>query len=167
MSFRMKLLVLVAVAVLAPIPVANAAQTALAAPDVFKNVPVTGSTAAGDTFAGTLDVNRFTSSNGQIFAVGRLTGTLTKADSSTNRLAGRLLRLPLSIEQASTSCRILHLVLGPLNLNLLGLVVHLNRVVLDITAQSGPGNLLGNLLCGIAHLLDQNSPAAAATRMNT
>ena len=29
-----------------------------------------------------------------------------------------------------------------------------NRVVLDITATSGPGNLLGNLLCGVAHLLD-------------
>jgi hypothetical protein len=32
-------------------------------------------------------------------------------------------------------------------------------VVLDITAESGPGNLLGNLLCGIAGLLDQgNTP---------
>jgi len=45
-------------------------------------------------------------------------------------------------------------VLGPLDLNLLGLMVHLNRVVLDITAQSGAGNLLGNLLCAVAGLLD-------------
>jgi hypothetical protein len=30
--------------------------------------------------------------------------------------------------------------------------------VIDITAPSGPGNLLGNLLCGIAHLLDSNAP---------
>jgi hypothetical protein len=29
--------------------------------------------------------------------------------------------------------------------------------VLDITAQSGPGNLLGNLLCSVAHLLDSNA----------
>ena len=56
-----------------------------------------------------------------------------------------------------TTCPILHLTLGPLNLNLLGLKVHLNRVVLDITAQSGPGNLLGNLLCSISNLLNQNS----------
>jgi hypothetical protein len=26
--------------------------------------------------------------------------------------------------------------------------------VLDITAQQGPGNLLGNLLCGVANLLN-------------
>jgi hypothetical protein len=32
--------------------------------------------------------------------------------------------------------------------------VHLDRVHLNITAESGPGNLLGNLLCAIAGLLD-------------
>lgn len=51
-------------------------------------------------------------------------------------------------------CPILHLELGPLDLDLLGLVVHLDRVVLDVTAQPGPGNLLGNLLCAVAGLLD-------------
>jgi len=51
-------------------------------------------------------------------------------------------------------CPILHLDLGPLNLHLLGLNVHLNRVILDITATSGPGNLLGNLLCSVANLLN-------------
>lgn len=60
---------------------------------------------------------------------------------------------------AAASCTILHLVLGPLDLNLLGLMVHLDRVVLDITAQSGAGNLLGNLLCAVAHLLDGTSPS--------
>jgi len=53
-----------------------------------------------------------------------------------------------------TPCPILHLDLGPLDLNLLGLHVHLNEVVLDIEAIPGPGNLLGNLLCAIAGLLD-------------
>jgi hypothetical protein len=37
------------------------------------------------------------------------------------------------------------------------LQVHLNQVVLNITAQSGPGNLLGNLLCSVAGLLNQGS----------
>jgi hypothetical protein len=32
--------------------------------------------------------------------------------------------------------------------------VHLDRVHLNITAQTGPGNLLGNLLCAITGLLD-------------
>ena len=33
-------------------------------------------------------------------------------------------------------------------------MIDLNQVVLKITAESGPGNLLGNLLCAIAGLLD-------------
>jgi hypothetical protein len=56
---------------------------------------------------------------------------------------------------------VLHLVLGPVNLNLLGLVVHLGGgaaanqpIVLDIAAQQGSGNLLGNLLCSVANLLN-------------
>lgn len=56
----------------------------------------------------------------------------------------------------SGTCPILHLVLGPINLNLLGVQVTTNQIVLDITAQSGPGNLLGNLLCAVTHLLNQN-----------
>ena len=52
------------------------------------------------------------------------------------------------------ACDILNLVLGPLDLDLLGLQVHLNRVVLNIVAVAGAGNLLGNLLCAVAGLLD-------------
>src|SRR4051794_27582284 len=59
---------------------------------------------------------------------------------------------------AAASCPILNLVLGPLDLDVLGLQVHLDRVVLDIVAQSGAGNLLGNLLCAVAGLLDGGLP---------
>jgi hypothetical protein len=45
-------------------------------------------------------------------------------------------------------------VLGPLHLDLLGLVVDLNQVHLTITAVPGAGNLLGNLLCAVANLLN-------------
>lgn len=55
---------------------------------------------------------------------------------------------------AAAVCDILHLVLAPLDLNLLGLRVHLDRVVLNIDAVSGAGNLLGNLLCAVTGLLD-------------
>ena len=51
------------------------------------------------------------------------------------------------------------------DLNLLGLMVHLDRIVLDITAQSGPGNLLGNLLCAVAGLLDHNGPLAGIANL--
>ena len=55
---------------------------------------------------------------------------------------------------AGTTCAILHLELGPLDLNLLGLAVSLDDcdggpVVVDITGERGAGNLLGNLLCGL------------------
>jgi len=33
-------------------------------------------------------------------------------------------------------------------------MVHLDKVVLDITAVPGAGNLLGNLLCAVANLLN-------------
>ena len=52
------------------------------------------------------------------------------------------------------ACDILHLELGPLQLNLLGLEVILDDcedgpVVVDLTAERGRGNLLGNLHCGL------------------
>jgi hypothetical protein len=56
--------------------------------------------------------------------------------------------------QAVGSCDIVNLVLGPLHLDILGLVVDLNQVVLDVVAQTGAGNLLGNLLCAVVSLLD-------------
>ena len=54
----------------------------------------------------------------------------------------------------------LHLVLGPIDLNLLGLSVKLGGgansdqpIVLDVTAQQG-GGLLGDLLCGLTNVLN-------------
>ena len=109
------------------------------------------------TFDGQYTVDQFTSQGGSLAVVGTLTGTLT--DSLGNVIGTVSQQVTMPVTQADGTCQILHLELGPLDLDLLGLVVHLDQVVLDITAQSGPGNLLGNLLCGIAGLLDQgNTP---------
>jgi hypothetical protein len=51
--------------------------------------------------------------------------------------------------QAGAICPVLDLVLGPLHLNLLGLVVDLNQVHLTITATQG-GGVLGNLFCSLS-----------------
>jgi hypothetical protein len=67
---------------------------------------------------------------------------------------------------AALSCPILHLDLGPLHLDLLGLKIDLSEIVLDITAVQGPGNLLGNLLCAIAGLLDPNQLAQLIALLN-
>jgi hypothetical protein len=58
------------------------------------------------------------------------------------------------IQMAQAVCPILDLDIGRITLDLLGLVVDLAPIMLDITAESGPGNLLGNLLCALVGLLD-------------
>jgi hypothetical protein len=78
-----------------------------------------------------------------------IVGNVTTTAGETGTFVGTLLN-------ATGSCQILHLELGPVDLDLLGLQVHLDQVVLDITAQSGSGNLLGNLLCAVANLLNNN-----------
>jgi hypothetical protein len=82
-------------------------------------------------------------------------------------LGGQSLTIPTTLTRGTgTTCPILHLHLGPLNLNLLGLHVHLNAVTVNITAQSGPGQLLGNLLCGVSHLLDTPNVSSIADTLN-
>ena len=92
-----------------------------------------------------------------------LTGTLT--DTLGNVIGTVSQRLVLPITNITGSCDILNLVLGPLDLNLLGLEVHLDQVVLDIVAQAGAGNLLGNLLCAVAGLLDNGGPLQGIARL--
>ena len=97
----------------------------------------------------TLDITKFENRNGVVTAVGTVTGTVAGV-TGTEPVA-----LPvLDGAAVGGSCEILDLVLGPLDLDLLGLVIQLDTVRLNITAEQGPGNLLGNLLCAIAGLLD-------------
>lgn len=145
--------------VLALASVGAFASTANAAPspDANLTVPISGTVAGVSSFVGDFTLERFTTQGGQLAAVGTLEGTLTNAITGATQAVNQQLTLPVA--EITGTCEILHLELGPLDLNLLGLQVHLDQVVLDITAQSGPGNLLGNLLCGIAGLLDQgNAP---------
>src|ERR671919_63348 len=135
-----------------------------APPSGSVNVPVTGTGSDGGTFTGIFEITRFASQGGQLFAVGDLTGTYTNAQGVATPVAVENIQMPA---QATGTCDILDLTLGPLDLDLLGLVVHLDHVHLEITAEQGPGNLLGNLLCAIAGLLDsQTSPNALARLLN-
>ncbi len=124
----------------------------------FVNIAITGTLPGGGTFTGTFDVTRFAVRQGQLVAIGELTGTLTDAAGNViGTVTDFVIELPVDLDGTTGTCEILTLVLGPLRLELLGLVVDLNQVVLTITAESGPGNLLGNLLCAIAGLLDQGA----------
>lgn len=115
-------------------------------------VPVTGTVAAVGTVTGTLAISRFAIQDGQLVAVGSLTATVTDLAGTVIRTIVRQVSVPVA--SATSSCDILSLVLGPLHLDVLGLQIDLNQVVLNITAQQGAGNLLGNLLCAITGLLD-------------
>jgi hypothetical protein len=118
---------------------------------------------AGPNFAGTFAIDRFVAVDGKAHAVGLVTGVLTTATGTTSVVTN--VSWPVADSQDATgraitqqaTCEILNLVLGPLHLDLLGLVIDLNQVVLNITAVAGAGNLLGNLLCAIVGLLDQPS----------
>lgn len=118
----------------------------------------------GGSFTGKLTITGFSVINGVLNATGTLSGTLTDA---LGNVINTVTNIPVSIPLAGVSgtCQILSLTLGPLDLNLLGLMVHLNQVVLNITAQSGPGNLLGNLLCAVSHLLDSNGALTALSTL--
>jgi hypothetical protein len=128
-------------------------------------------TFTGGTVQGTFKPLRSFVYKGQTYVQGNLAATLVKTDGTVLGHATRHdVALPVKAPGAGTAqpaatCPILHLVLGPLTLNLLGLNIHLNRVVLNITAVSGPGNLLGNLLCLVAHLLD-NTGATLGQLLN-
>ena len=113
---------------------------------------------SGGLLNGVFTITSFAvNSAGQLVANGTFTGTAV-----VGGVAQTVTDTPASTPVAPTgTCQILDLTLGPLHLDLLGLVVDLNQVHLTITAQQGPGNLLGNLLCAVAHLLDgSGSPTA-------
>jgi len=122
---------------------------------------VRGEFGRNGTVRGTFSPVRWIHRGGETYAVGRLHATLRRGNGTLVGTANRQISLPLRngtvIETARQPCDILNLVLGPLDLNLLGLHVTLNRVRLHIEAIPGPGNLLGNLLCAVAGLLDQTS----------
>jgi hypothetical protein len=124
------------------------------------SIPVTGS-GGGAVFTGTFQLQRFATDQGQLVARGLLTGFVTTLSGTTISVA-RTLTIPAAV--INPTCQILHLDLGPLNLDVLGLQINLNQIILDITAQAGAGNLLGNLLCAVTNLL--NSPGPLATLLN-
>ena len=130
---------------------------------------VTGATTdgTGAVFNGTFELRRFQEKKGVLYAVGRLTGVLgtqlvnqrvllpvTSASNPVPEDAQGLMQGLMQPVPTPGACDILTLGLGPLDLDLLGLRVALDPVNLLIEAIPGAGNLLGNLLCGVAGLLD-------------
>jgi hypothetical protein len=154
------LLAVVSSATVHPAAAKDPASTAL-------SVPVVGTATAGaitGALNGTATITRFVVSNGQLTAVGTLTGTVTNAAGAVQSIATTF-STAIAPTAITAACEILHLDLGPIDLNLLGLTVHTNEIVLDIAAVPGPGNLLGNLLCSVANLLNGNGGLAGLSNL--
>lgn len=136
-------------------------------PQGFARSKIVGQTHQGQRVTGYFTPLRVSKHNGHLRVKGLVHGVVHRgAGKSRTFDAVRTLRVksmngtvPGSASKAAgagaaRSCDILNLVLAPLDLDLLGLKVHLDKVVLNIVAQSGAGQLLGNLLCAVAGLLD-------------
>jgi hypothetical protein len=125
---------------------------------------ITGVAKNGKKFTGTYGIYKFVVKDGKVWSVGTLKGKL-----GGKQVRRGNVRMPVDTSKLgdtntasaaqTTNCTVLHLVLGPVNLNLLGLQVTLGGglqanqpIVLDITAQRG-GGLLGDLLCGLTDSL--------------
>ena len=147
-------------------------------------VPVGGNfidaTGGTGTFTGQFALVQFAAENNQLVAKGFVSGILTDSHGKVLGSAFRDVSIPVVASNDASftgrvatmaitpnaTCPILHLDLGPLSLNLLGLQVNLSEVVLDITAQSGAGNLLGNLLCAVTNLLNGPNLSGLANTLN-
>ncbi|HET9594333.1 MAG TPA: hypothetical protein VFP65_02065 [Anaeromyxobacteraceae bacterium] len=130
----------------------------------FTNIPVSGTSVDGNTFKGFMDIAGFVSDEfGKPKAIGVITGSITDRFGNTTNVFNEVVTMPVTggstptkgiSAQQTAACSILNLVLQPLDLNLLGLTVHLDQVALVLNAVPGAGNLLGNLLCAVTGLLD-------------
>ena len=151
--------------------ICGSTQQAVAAqnPSPFKGIKIKG--AYTDSYGkhgklrGTLDILHFGSQDNKIVAEGTIRGVLTDSKgeetSFAQDIAWPIQKLAVTMDDDGTFAKkaaveipVLHLTLGPLDLDLLGLTVHLDQVVLNVDAHTGPGQLLGNLLVALLGLLD-------------
>jgi hypothetical protein len=144
----------------------SASATAAKSGPVYKNEfgklksRVVGTFGRNGTVDGVFKPKKFKAVNGQLVAVGKLKADLVKGNGKVRDTVSQKVAMPVATGNGiaplgRATCDVLSLVLAPLDLDLLGLQVHLDRVVLNIVAVSGAGNLLGNLLCAVTGLLDQ------------
>jgi hypothetical protein len=167
---RVRIALVAAVMAIAAITAPTAsASNGTSVPTKLTSIPalytmnISGAAKNGKQFTGTYGIQRFVVKGGAAYAVGTLKGKL-----KGRHVTRYGVTMPASLtgatgaQTAQAVCPILHLVIGPVDLNLLGLRVRLGGgtnfsqpIVLDLTAYQGQG-LLGDLLCSVSNLLNQN-----------
>jgi hypothetical protein len=132
-------------------------------PQAPLQLPITGLVAGGGTFTGTLSLQKFVARDGQVMAIGMVTGSATSATGTPlgTTVVGPIV-FPVHVGPGTpiggtanpgaavtpqATCEILHIDIGAVNLNVLGLQVMTQPVVLDISGDTA--GVLGNLVCTI------------------
>jgi len=119
--------------------------------------PVKGVKAKSKFGDATVNVTQFAvNADGKLVASGVVT-------SATKGMLGTFSNALVTVQQEPGTCTILTLNIAPIFLDLLGLVIETSEINLVITAETGPGNLLGNLLCALVGIFD---PQAQAQGLN-
>lgn len=154
--------VAVAMMLLFVVPAANAAPPTQ---NLLSGIPVTGTLDDGGTFEGTLTITDVGIVDGQFVVSGTLEGTATQNGTVTEITQTFTNVVADLLSGGEQRCDILFLDIGPIFLDLLGLQVDLSQITLDVDAVPGSGNLLGNLLCAVAGLLDNNGPVDGLLRL--
>ena len=83
--------------------------------------------------------------------------TTSGAGTAYSALGGTAPNAPFAPMQQVAECDVLHLILGPVHLDLLGLIVDINKIVLDL--KGIPGTLLGDIFCQLASTPPPPPPA--------
>jgi hypothetical protein len=148
------------------IPIAVLLFSAAAYADQDKDrvlqLPVTSATG---NFTGTFSVNRFEARGGAVVAIGMIRGsvagtgsfmvgevaapvTVRTAGAASAQSAGR----NAAVAQQQATCTPLHIDIGAVNLNVMGLMITTQPISLDLSGDSSAP--LGNLVCTIETLLN-------------
>ncbi|MDN4527649.1 hypothetical protein [Fictibacillus fluitans] len=144
----------------------QAASPSTTGSKLLKNIKVTGDLANGGSFKGMLNINNLSYDQAKgLLMSGSVKGQAISKDGSSTAVNEKFQNIPATLNEsggdmmssaalAQPECDLLNLDLGPIFLDLLGLQLDLSEINLDLTAVPGAGNLLGNLLCAVAGLLD-------------
>ena len=146
-----------------------------------------GDLTAAPTVAGTFAIQRFArTTEDAVAAFGTLTLTFTDPSTDAARTIITQVAMPLarfgetttptvpspvgtnSQAAATPPCETLSLVLGPIDLNLLGVGVQIDEANVDLTVVQGAGERLRGLLCEVTDLIDRTTPPAElVNRLNS
>jgi hypothetical protein len=131
-------------------------------------LPLAGTTHGNGGFTGTLTITNVVAQGADIFVEGVVAGTVTRSSQEPlGTIFSVPVRLPLTgnwhqvaslrpgpergIVLAQSTCGVLHLSIGAVDLNVLGVVVTTTPITLDVSGNTaGP---LGSLVCTILNLV--------------